>query len=601
VEQADPVPSSGVPGQLGHPSRLDWLRRLLPSSGPRPQPAPPPSRIGIVFVHGIGAQAPSGTLLDWSAPIVELLTDWRADEDRPALRPGDPVVRGEFDLTGHRTPFLELEIPEYAGHDAQTWILTETWWAEATRPPSLGTMTAYLRGAVWKVAGGIRRGYDQRQGEWRQESRQARDYAETAQDYEHRDLVLGSIPASGRDWIDWLDLTQMRLTNLALAPICFLIWLVMIPYAAFRGIPIQALKDSTTLKSLDSFLTGWFGGLPNISRDNIQSANVRARLATSIAWLKGQGCDAIIVVAHSGGAVVSFETLCDCAYDLRVDKLITLGEGLDLAWRIERAYSAGGLPGSSRLRGDLEAAQPALKWVNFWSTYDPAPAGPVQRPDDPEIRFCQPQDQVTVNRMSLLEDHGGYWDNDEDFLIPLVQQLDTPRGDSSQSRFFRDSSVATVRSAWRRQRVAALALWRWTPSLEAIGLIAVTTVVALLGWRGLQGPGRLGADVAGWWATVPGHELIVTPLNSLAGVTSWPAPLQPLGEWILGVSLIAVAFLVLARVGIARWNVWDRRERRDARRKKPVRRSRFVPVAQLSLLGLLGFGMVVGFAALMWR
>ena len=34
--------------------------------------------LGIVFVHGIGTQTPGETFLDWSAPIVELLSDWRA-------------------------------------------------------------------------------------------------------------------------------------------------------------------------------------------------------------------------------------------------------------------------------------------------------------------------------------------------------------------------------------------------------------------------------------------------------------------------------------------------------------------------------------------
>ena len=41
-------------------------------------------RTGVVFVHGIGTQAPSETFLDWSGPIVELLTEWRAAEEAAA-------------------------------------------------------------------------------------------------------------------------------------------------------------------------------------------------------------------------------------------------------------------------------------------------------------------------------------------------------------------------------------------------------------------------------------------------------------------------------------------------------------------------------------
>ena len=65
---------------------------------------------------------------------------------------------------------------------------------------------------------------------------------------------------------------------------------------------------------IDSFLIDWFGDLPVLLDEPVQSANVRARLARSIQRLTDDDCDAIVVVAHSGGALVSFETLLDPAY-----------------------------------------------------------------------------------------------------------------------------------------------------------------------------------------------------------------------------------------------------------------------------------------------
>jgi len=49
-------------------------------------------RTGVVFVHGIGTQTPSETFLDWSGPIVELLTDWRAELQSGARRPAPAVA-----------------------------------------------------------------------------------------------------------------------------------------------------------------------------------------------------------------------------------------------------------------------------------------------------------------------------------------------------------------------------------------------------------------------------------------------------------------------------------------------------------------------------
>lgn len=191
------------------------------------------------------------------------------------------------------------------------------------------------------------------------------------------------------------------------------------------------------------------------------------------------------------------------------------------------------------LPGDLSKLRPNLRWADFWSTYDPAPAGPISPPAGVSVAD---RSHSTVNRMSILEDHGSYWDNDEEFLIPLLQHIDTPSGGPEDSRFFRDNNLGTVRLAWRRQRVAVLALWRWIATLGAGVPMAATTVVALAGAAGVagtvgrQGPERLGADFAARWATIPGHEIIAGPLDGLSKVAGWPGALPLIGEWAMGLS-----------------------------------------------------------------
>src|ERR1035437_10097173 len=74
-------------------------------------------RIGVIFVHGIGTQPACATFLDWSGSIVDVLADWRIEHGFGQ----DPVRHCDYDLSGVRLPIVELDVPEYDGHPAQSW------------------------------------------------------------------------------------------------------------------------------------------------------------------------------------------------------------------------------------------------------------------------------------------------------------------------------------------------------------------------------------------------------------------------------------------------------------------------------------------------
>ena len=61
-------------------------------------------RTGVLFVHGIGTQPPAETFLDWSAPIVELLTDWRAAREEAKEREEAKAPPGSGARSRNRTP-----------------------------------------------------------------------------------------------------------------------------------------------------------------------------------------------------------------------------------------------------------------------------------------------------------------------------------------------------------------------------------------------------------------------------------------------------------------------------------------------------------------
>ena len=163
-----------------------------------------PGRTGVVFVHGIGTQPACETFLEWSGSVVDLLADWRTGHGFGE----DPVLHCDYDLSGTRLPILELEVPEYDGHPAATWVLTEAWWAATTRSPGLGSMTAYVRHALPGIMDGIRQSYRQRTDLWAKKRGQVRAFAKTSDGYAHSQLVLAAVSGHRTDWVDVLDRIQ---------------------------------------------------------------------------------------------------------------------------------------------------------------------------------------------------------------------------------------------------------------------------------------------------------------------------------------------------------------------------------------------------------
>lgn len=542
------------------PQRQTHRRRLARAVRAEAAEAAASERIGIVCVHGIGSQRPGETLLDWSRPLVKILTDWiarhRGDAAAGGLRvdPGtlrDPVATSHIDFSGAQLPIVEIALPAVTGDDgttwpAQTWVMTEAWWAARVQPPSLGSMTDWIRKDFGRVVEGIRAGI----GEEHQ-----REMARST----------AAAPNPGPEqpaWIRRLD----GFTVARIRPLLTVLWgltylLLLLPYAFVRSLPIGPLKDAVGLHQLDSFLVDWFGDMRILLRDPSQAANVRGRLADAIRALRADyGCSRVVVLAHSGGALVSFTTLTDDAYlsdprfdGLKVDKLITHGQALALAWRLSNVVS--GVPEGDRLGGDMSRAQPDLRWVDFWSTYDPAPGGRFHAPEG----LTMDVESIAVrNRMSILDDHGGYWDNDEEFLVPLVRQIETVGGDMAASRFFRDATEQRTRVVRRTERVATLSGWRWIAAVSGLATFAIAALRTIVTHRDRLGDiGRWTIDLV---TRLPGHEILSAPIDAVAGAFAFVPPLPGraialAGAVVFGLLLGLAAWLLPRLILGERWHV----------------------------------------------
>ena len=107
-------------------------------------PRTKPKTTGVIFVHGIGSQKQAETLLQWSAPIIEVITDWKRWFVRRPELVRDPVEAARIDFADDR-PTIDLSIPAatVGGHEfpEARWILTESWWAAKVASPLSSVVT----------------------------------------------------------------------------------------------------------------------------------------------------------------------------------------------------------------------------------------------------------------------------------------------------------------------------------------------------------------------------------------------------------------------------------------------------------------------------
>jgi hypothetical protein len=532
--------------------------------------------VGVVFTHGIGSQVSGETLREWSAPLIGLLRDWRIQRGLT----GDPILESRLNSDEGTGLFIEVELPATRGRGAvraQHWVMTEAWWASRVVAPSFAEMISWLgsEGTLARIVKAfLRRGRKVATtvGEDKDAAEPPPEAATRSGAEAFGSAVSDRMQPVGRQIARMKGLPEAGTITFLSSMAALLLVLYEVLRVIGNAIPIAAIRTAV-IGRVDSFMLDWFGDVHVLLGDFAQSAGVRARLAESIRLLIDQGCDQIIVVAHSGGAIVAYLTLCDAEFnDLQIDRVVTLGEGLNLAWRVSGASEiirrdcAQERHRYGRLVGSPGKSRRDLQWTDFWATNDPAPLGALDVPACVVAPRPKAQAVPIWNRLSTSDDHGSYWANDEEFVIPLAQLIERTGEPDHAVRLYPEEVVepslntpdgpgATDRRQKRRERVWMLGFWR--RAMTALPILAVASV-ALLIFLG-RAPSflhDLGQGISNLILKIPGADLFDGLLVNLREmdrptiITGWAA----LG--VTELSLIIMAGLLLAALNHGRADVW---------------------------------------------
>ncbi len=491
------------------------------------------TRVGVVFVHGIGQQSESYTVREFGGPLLHWLQEWHKRRERDFCVASSDLTYGEL---AERPARFTVELDAVEGHPAQTWIFAEAWWAARLSAPNLDEMTWWgLKSAVVRCL----------------------RLAEVVVD------SFRKLPQSTKAIIEIVSSILLFLGYIAAAILSIPLILALYVLAQIPGPVEQAVMG------LRNFLLDQIGDFYTFMWDDIQAVHIRGSVAAAIHFLiEKRECERIAVVAHSQGTVVAYDALCSGAVipeDLaRVKTFVTFGSALNNAWD-KRLVP----PRTCRLQEPLPAG---LRWINVWSEYDPVSGGKLRIPDptpghDP-IRRPDEEFPVT-NWLNVILDHGGYFANREEFLSRVVQELESP-GARERSRFF----PADGEQGWtarRRDRVLTLVSWRVVAMLSfAVGVLTR-----------IRAADRLRADGEAAWAWLMTLPVVGGAVTFIDQHAAWLAWSERLGARLLGIGLwlvvLGAAYIGISWLAFVPWH--DNAGQRSAGTGRPPASQRAIIIA----------------------
>jgi hypothetical protein len=299
-------------------------------------------------------------------------------------------------------------------------------------------------------------------------------------------------------------------------PAALLFQLFVLIFWVAGKIPIPQLRPYINSSLL--LLTGSVGD--SLALDSpTRRAQIESKIRRDLYWLYDQGCEHIIVIAHSQGATVALHALRKEPPD-SIDLLITFGSGIAKLEEIRQVTQRGSIfemlglavpivlsltalavfaPGVGALVGllllpgisivalcvwfgtpvltdhivkclferDNSSGKSAFcRWFDCFSSKDPVPQGPIPHGNLPKERF---KSRTVHNSASMIGDHTSYWQNRDEFVPAITDELAKVVFKGSNVRLRRNLD-AHERCRARRFKVG----WLWYCRVAILLTLAVS-------------------------------------------------------------------------------------------------------------------------------
>ena len=254
--------------------------------------------LGVLFVHGIGEQRRGQTLLGFGESLLRWLPRWLERSGVPA--DGVLELPEAWLEPPDGPPHAEARIRPPGSAREHTWLLAESWWAQAFVTPRYGQLVRWsLQAVPWTIASHFAT---------RLRGAVAR----------LRSSTLGEMPfAIGRVASHLVYL----LVGLALIPVVVALLLLLLVVGL---VPSRRLRKRVA--GAQQRLASTVGDSYVLLESPIQEASIVGQVKRDLRWLAGR-CRTVAVVAHSQGAAIAHTAVrSDPPDNLRL--LLTFGSGL---------------------------------------------------------------------------------------------------------------------------------------------------------------------------------------------------------------------------------------------------------------------------------
>jgi hypothetical protein len=283
--------------------------------------------VGVLFVHGIGLQARGDTLVGSGEALRYWIDRWVkgaiGDGSTTHVQVSDAFIgQDPADRTRPACAELTLRIRTEGEIKERSWLLAESWWAQAFTTPTYRSLAFWsLQVIPWTFASHfgtrLRRAIDR----WTQSRATMSSYL----------WNLGRV----------LFEVVYFLVGLAFIPPVVLLELLLLIVGL---LPIPHIRSAVGW--LQRRLAGTIGDSFVLLGSPIQAAAIVGQVRRDMIWLAHR-CRQVAIIGHSQGAAIAHEAVHSYAPPPQLKLLITLGSGLnkllilDPSWTLMRGGSRG--------------------------------------------------------------------------------------------------------------------------------------------------------------------------------------------------------------------------------------------------------------------